>query len=301
MRNKQRITTVCIPQRHKEHKVYLIFIFVLFVSLWETTIFAQDETPRYLLSNKAVSVGIGSQTEHDSYLSPLLYKGSVFTVMSEQLKFFSLRSNKFSWYSEFDFQIGALENPAQSAVMLPFTLRYFFGVHWHIRPVKNMNILVGGMVNSDLGGRLLLQNQNNPFSVNAATNLWVSAMGYYHLPLRRTTLTFREHFAMPAGGIMFSPEYMQTYYDISMSGKLGNNIVLTSFGGRLAWRNKISMDLPVSFCTFRFGFLAERTVTNVNLLETRSTNLSFLVGLVYNFSTFKGNKPVPDEFHNPTN
>jgi hypothetical protein len=294
MRKNISKTIIKIPMKELRN----LFLF-LSLFLFSATLLAEGVVPRYLLSNKAVSVGIGLQTEYDSYLSPLLYKGSGFTLMSERLKYFSLRSDKLSWYGEGNFQFGLLNNPAKNGTMIPFTFRYFFGVHRHFRPVENMNILVGAMVNMDLGGRFLMQNQNNPYSLNWNTNLWISVMGYYHLPLRKTTLTFREHFAMPVGGVMFSPKYMQTYYEIFSLGYTDNIIALTSFGGRLAWRNKVSMDLPVPFCTFRFGFLAERTVTNVNLLETRSTNLSLLAGFVYNFSTFRGNKPIPGEFHNP--
>ena len=274
-----------------------IFLFLLLFPLHLT---AETQPPRYLLSNKAISIATGSQREHDSYLTPLLYRGSGYTLMSERLKYLSLDSDKFSWYNEGIFQIGLLENPAGNASMTPFLLRYFFGAHYHIRPVQDMNILVGAMWNMDLGGRLLMRNQNNPYSLNWNTNLWFSAMGYYHLHLWKRTFTFREHFAMPFAGVMFSPNYMQTYYEIFVLGDTDNIIRFTSFGERLAWRNKISVDVPVSFCTFRFGFLAERSVTNVNLLETRSTNLSFLTGLVYNFSTFRGNRPVPAEFHDPT-
>ena len=259
-----------------------------------------DENPLYLLSNKAVSIGIGSQREYDTYLSPLLYKGTGLTLMSEQLKHFSRRSNKFSWYSEPTFRIGLVENPAKNATMIPFSLRYFLGMYYHIRPVQNMNILVGPMWNMDLGGRSLLSNQNNPASFIWNTNIWASAMAYYHVPLRRRTLTFREHFALPLADVMFSPDYMQSYYDILEVGSSDNIIVFTSPVERLEWRNKISMDLPTRFCTFRFGFLAERTVTHVNKLETRSTNLSFLIGWVYNFTTFKNRNPIPKEFGNPT-
>jgi len=273
----------------------LLFLFTFLFNLW-----AEIENPRFLLSNKAISIGIGSQREHDSYLTPLLYNGSAFTLMSERLKYFSLRSDEFSWYSEGNFQVGLLENPAGTATMMPFALRYFLGSHYHIRPVPNMNILVGGMWNMDLGGRLLMRNQNNPYSLNWNTNLWISAMGYYHLHLWKRTFTFREHFSMPFVGFMFSPNYMQTYYEIFVLGHTDNTLKLTSLGQRLAWRNKISVDVPVSFCTFRFGFLAERSVTEVNLLETRSTNLSFLAGLVYNFATFKGNRAIPAEFHDAT-
>jgi len=278
-------------------KLKTIFLFLLLFPLYLT---AETEPPRYLLSNKAISIGIGSQREHDSYLTPLLYRGSGYTLMSERLKYFSLNSDEFSWYSEGIFQVGLLENPARNASMTSFLLRYFWGAHYHIRPVQDMNMLVGAMWNMDLGGRLLMRNQNNPYSLNWNTNLWISAMGYYHLHLWKRTFTFREHFAMPFAGVMFSPNYMQTYYEIFVLGDTDNIIRFTSFGERLAWRNKISVDVPVSFCTFRFGFLAERSVTNVNLLETRSTNLSFLTGLVYNFSTFRGNRPVPAEFHDPT-
>jgi hypothetical protein len=156
------------------------------------------------------------------------------------------------------------------------------------------------MWNMDLGGRLIIRNQNNPCSLNWNTNLWVSVMGYYHLHLWKRTFTFREHFAMPFVGMMFSPDYMQTYYEIFSLGHADNILKFTSFGERLAWRNKISVDVPVSFCTFRLGFLAERSVTEVNQLETRSMNLSVLMGLVYNFSTFRGSRPIPEEFHNPT-
>ena len=278
-------------------KLKAIFLFLL---LFSFHLAAETESPRYLLSNKAISIGVGSLKEYDSYLSPLLYKGTGFTLMNERLKYFSLRSDKFSWYGEGIFQVGFLENPAKSATMVPFLLRYFWGSHYHIRPVRNMNILVGAMCNMDLGGRLLMRNQNNPYSLIWDANVWVSVMGYYHLHLRKMTLTFREHVSMPLGGVMFSPNYMQTYYEIFGLGYTDNIIKFTSFGERLAWRNKLSMDLPVSFCTFRFGFLAERTVTKVNYLETRSANLSFLAGLVYNFSTFRGNKPVPAEFYDPT-
>jgi len=281
-------------------RLFLFLLLLMFsVNLWSETE-TETESPRFLLSNKAVSVGIGSQKVHDSYLSPLLYKGSEFTVMSERLKYFSLRSDNYSWYSELNFQLGLLDNPAQSATMIPFVLRYFWGTHYHIRPTQNVNILAGAIVNMDLGGRFLMQNQNNPYSLDANANLWISAMGYYHLHLWKRTFTFREHFAMPFAGLMFSPNYMQTYYEIFVLGATENTIRATSFGNRLAWRNKISVDVPVSFCTFRLGFLAERTVTEVNLLETRNTNLSFLAGLVYNFSTFRGKQPIPAEFHDPT-
>lgn len=277
-------------------KIKIILLFLLsfhFVS-------KAEENPLYLLSNKAISFGIGSQKEHDSYLSPLLYDGIGFTIMSERLKYFSLRSNKISRYNEGNFQFGFVDNPARNSSMIPFTLRYFWGIHYHIRPIPNMNILVGGLWNMDLGGRLQLSNQNNPYSLTWNTNLWLSAMIYYHVPLRKRTLTFREHFSMPFVGVMFAPNYTQTYYEIFGLGHTDNTIHITSFGERLAWRNKLSMDLPTSICTFRFGFLAERITTEINGLETRSTNLSFLIGWIYNYSTFKGRKAIPEEFYNPT-
>ena len=83
-------------------------------------------------------------------------------------------------------------------------------------------------------------------------------------------------------------------------GYTENVVKTTSFCQRIAWRNKLTIDIPISFCTIRTGLQAERTVTNVNHLDVRSTSISFVLGLVYNFTTFKGNKSVPSIFLNPT-
>jgi hypothetical protein len=279
-------------------KIKITFIFFCLFFLHGKA--GSDTNPVYSLMNHALSVGIGSMHEYDSYLSPLLYKGSGFTLMSERLKYFKPDFDKLSWFSEAVFQIGTTENPARNTNMFPLYFKYFIGVHYHWRPVKNLNLLGGSLLNMELGGRFQMANQNNPFSLSLNTNLWLSTMAYYHIPLRKRTLTIRNHFAMPFIGSMFSPHYTQTYYEIFGLGHTDGVITYSSFHKRMAWRNKLSLDIPVSCFTFRTGFLAERTVTKVNHLETRTTNLSFLVGFVYSFNSFKGNKEIPSEFKNPT-
>ena len=103
-------------------------ILLLILILNFCNLFASDSTS-YLLSNRAVSLSIGSQKEYDTYLSPLIYKGVSFSISSERLKYFTPKSQNFSMFSEGVFKIGVVNNPAKTASMIPFLIRYFWGAH----------------------------------------------------------------------------------------------------------------------------------------------------------------------------
>ena len=261
----------------------------------------ESSAPRYnySLTNRAVTLSMGSWRAYDSYLSPLLYKGSGLKLMDERLKMMTKNYDKLSRYSETNLSFSSLWNPAETASMMYFTVEGVTGAHYHLRPAKNFNVLVGSLINLELGARYNSVNQNNPISMVFDANMWASAMCYYHIHLKNRTLTFRDHFSLPFVGVMFSPNYKQTYYEIFSLGNYDGVFPVTSFGTRWQWRNKFSFDLPANFCTFRFGVLAERAVTEVNNLETRTMNVSAMLGVVYNFNTFKGNQKIPADYRNP--
>ncbi|MCQ2193742.1 MAG: DUF3316 domain-containing protein [Paludibacteraceae bacterium] len=256
-------------------------------------------TCNYNLTNRAVTLSMGPWRAYDSYLSPLLYKGGGLKWMDERLKMMTKNMDKLSRYYEMNTSFAAMSNPAETASMLYFTIEGVTGVHYHLRPIKNMNLLLGGLVNGEAGLRYSMVNQNNPASLVLDANLWASVMCYYHIRLRNKTLTLRDHFSTPFVGVMFSPNYKQTYYEIFSLHNYDGVYPVTTFGSRWQWRNKLSLDLPIKICTFRFGVLAERSVTEVNLLETRTMNVSAMLGLVYNFNTFKGTKAIPADYRNP--
>lgn len=251
------------------------------------------------LTNRAVTLSVGSWRSYDTYLSPLLYKGGGVKLMDERLKMMTRNYDKISRYSETNLSFATLSNPAETGSMLYFELQGLTGAHYHLRPLKNMNLLLGGLLDVDLGARYSFINQNNPASLILDANLWVSAMCYYHIRLRSRTFTLREHFSTPFVGVMFSPNYKQSYYEIFSLGNYDGVYPVTSFASRWQWRNKLSIDMPVALCTFRVGFLMERAVTEVNGLETRTMNVSLMAGLVYSFNSFKGMQRIPADYRNP--
>ncbi|HOI27402.1 MAG TPA: DUF3316 domain-containing protein [Paludibacteraceae bacterium] len=276
------------------------FSFLLLLVSFSLSMSAQEtDSVGYHLTNRAVTLSIGNSRIYDSYLSPLLYKGSGISLMDERVSFLSKKLDYLSKYTEFACNADFTNNPSETASILGLSFRGFTGVHYHMKPIKNMNLMLGGLANVDLGGRYQNRNQNNPYSMILNANLWASVMCYYHIPLKKRTLTIREHFSMPFVGVMFSPNYAQTYYEIFSESQYDGTFPITSFGSRFQWRNKLSLDFPIRICTFRVGLLMERTVTNVNELETRNMNVSCMVGLVYNYLTFKGSKRIPAELRNP--
>ncbi|MCQ2216942.1 MAG: DUF3316 domain-containing protein [Paludibacteraceae bacterium] len=269
------------------------------VSDVDDTVSVSSPTYNYSLTNRAVTLSLGAWRSYDSYLSPLLYKGAGFKLMDERLKMMTKNFDKVSRYSETNLSIASLLNPAETSNMMYFDFQGVTGAHYHLRPVKNMNLLLGSLLDVELGARYNTVNQNNPVSMIFDANLWVSAMCYYHIRLKSRTFTLRDHFSMPFVGVMFSPNYMQTYYEIFSLGNYDGVFPVTSFGSRWQWRNKLSIDMPIKPCTFRVGLLAERSVTEVNKLETRTMNVSAMFGLVYNFNTFKGTQKIPADYRNP--
>lgn len=253
----------------------------------------------FLMSNACTWLSAGRINMYDSYLSPLLYKGSSLSIGHERLKYYSERSDKFSQYMNLVVNLGLAENPAKNATMSKILFYYDYGAHFHLRPMDNLTVMLGGYSNIDLGVRLLMRNGNNPASAVVNSNVWLSAIGSYRIKAKRRVVTLRDHLSIAAVGVMFSPKYTQTYFDIFYEGGSDGVVKFTSFGERFAIKNRFTVDVPLRRITLRAGFDAERTVTDVNLNEARDTQFTFLVGFVKNVYSFSGRERIPAGFKNP--
>lgn len=260
---------------------------------------AESDSEVFLMSNTCTWLSAGKNNMYDSYISPLLYKGSSLSLGHERLKYYSEHSDKFSQYMNFAVNLALAENPAKNATMSKFLFYYNYGAHYHLRPTDSFSLKLGGYSNVDLGVRLLMRNGNNPASAIVNSNLWFSAIGSYKIKARNRVVTLCNHLSVAVFGAMFSPKYTQTYFDIFYEGGSDGVVKLTSFGERFAIKNRFTVDVPLKKITFRAGFDAERTVTEVNLNETRDTQFTFLVGFVKNIYSFSGRERIPAGFKNP--
>lgn len=259
-----------------------------------------EEAPLYRLTNESWWLTAGHHHTYDSYLSSQLYKGTQLGIGFDQQRYYSAKWPKLSKYDGADFHFAIDENPAQNYQMTTLYVRGFYGAHYHLNFGKHFKVMPGAYTNFDLGIKYLPHNSNNPANVIANSNLWLSVIGSYQFNIGREPIRITDHFSTACIGMMFSPKYTELYYDMAYIDDYDGNIVGTNFGNRQQFRNDFSVDIPLKrIATFRLGMVAERLKYKVNHLEGRNLELSFKLGIVHQFYTFKGRKEIPANFISP--
>ena len=88
----------------------------------------------------------------------------------------------------------------------------------------------------------------------------------------------------PLGGLMFSPSYGQSYYEIFSRGNYDRNIVPTTIFSTPSLRQQLTLDFTVARTTVRLGYMNDIRQSSVNGLKQHAWSHLFLVGIVRKFS-----------------
>lgn len=229
--------------------------------------------PIPLRTNNTLSVSIGSANMYDTYLSPLEYKGFSIHLMYEQMRRTTWFDYKFYKQQIFELDLSKGDNPAKNVSEYWALLSYRIGGHYMVYNTDNFRLGLGGLW--DINGGVLYneRNGNNPASARAYSNLNLSATASYKFKWGAV----RWQIDSPFMGILFSPKYGQSYYEIS----LGNSVGLVNFASyhnQRALRNYISMDIPINKYTIRVGYMGSWYQTKVNEIQTHQYTNSFVIG-----------------------
>lgn len=248
-------------------------------------LYAQDKEEKYYSTNKSTLVGIGASNIYDTYLSPLKYTGFSIHLIHEKMKRTSWFQGKFNNQQTYELEFSSVDNPAKNASEYSILLSYNWGGHYNLLKTDKFRFSVGGLWNITGGVLYNQRNSNNPASARAYSNLNLSAIAFYNWK----SVTFRGQIDTPLVGVLFSPEYSQSYYEIS----LGNSVKVVNFASlhnQRALRAYLTADIPVSKITLRVGYLGSFYQTKVHNLQTHNYSNSFVIGLVSESLNFSGNK-----------
>ena len=250
----------------------------------------QTEADKYLVTTRTNSLGYVSLQLTDPYLSPLTYSGSGFDFNHESRRFLSLHNNNISIQHQY-YLVGAIAyNPAGTASMLYFGANYSFGMQYHFRPANRFQVLVGGSWDVDFGFKDLTRNINNPVNMDMATNLNVSGVIRYDVPLRRRTLRLQLSAETPVVGLMFVPLAGASYYEMF---ELGNHAGLTHFSSLHNKRGinpKLTVDIPFAQSTWQVGLAYQHLKYEANDMVFKRNSFSLMVGTTFDVVSFSGRK-----------
>lgn len=229
---------------------------------------------------RATSYGIGYASVFDTYLSPQEYKGIDYRISRETMRLTSLGNGNISAQTFFQANIAYTHNRADNNNTFSGLVNWSYGLHRQFRVGNNLKILAGGLSEINGGFVYNLRNSNNPASARAYINLDVSGMVIWHTRIKNFPVTLRYQANVPVAGVMFSPHYGQSYYEIFTLGNSDGVIRFVSLHNQPSIRQWFTFDFPVRKSTLRFSYLWDMQQSNLNGIRTHTYGHVFMIGFV---------------------
>lgn len=233
----------------------------------------------------ALMLGVGYTNLLDTYLSPEKYRGVDLRFISHTRR----ERDSTLWINQFQHEgnmaIADSRSGNGGTMAGGYTFRYSLLRKWHTtlwgRPLQ---LIAGGTAAANIGFIYNTRNGNNP--ANARLSLRVEPTAGFDYSLSRAAVLHYEASA-PLFGLMFSPNYGQSYYEIFNRGNYDHNCVPTTFGSTPSLRQMLTVDLRAGHTTWRIGYLGTIEQSNVNQLKTHAYTHSLMIGIVKRFRTIK--------------
>jgi hypothetical protein len=226
-----------------------------------------------LRTNNTISASIGTAGMYDTYLSPLKYKGLSIHLMYEQMRRTTWLNYRFYKQQIFELDLAKSDNPAKNASEYWGLLNYRIGGHYIACTTDKFRLGIGGLWDINAGALYNGRNGNNPASARIYSNLNLSVATSYKFGWGAV----RWQIDSPFMGVLFSPEYGQSYYEISLGSSVGL-VNFASLHNQRALRNYISLDIPINKYTIRVGYMGSWYQTKVHDIRTHHYTNSFVIG-----------------------
>ncbi|HJD92013.1 DUF3316 domain-containing protein [Bacteroides coprosuis] len=242
--------------------------------------------------NRAVSYGIGYSNIYDTYLSPQEYKGIDFRISRETMKMTRLWDGNISVQNFLQANISYTHNHVDNNNSFSGLLNWNYGLHYQFRISPNFKLLAGALIDANLGFIYNLRNGNNPASAKFYLNLAPSGMAIWNTKIKNYPLTLRYQVNIPVMGMMFSPHYGQSYYEIFSLGNDSGTLKFTSFHNQPSIRQFFSVDLPIKAVKLRLSYICDIQQSKINNIRAHSYTHTFMFGFVTEMCKLKPKETI---------
>ena len=245
--------------------------------------FLQANAQKDSIITRSTIYGIGSTNLLDTYLSPVEYTGAELRLLRENRRQSKWMDGKVYRQSIFQANVSMVENKVGTGSEFSCLANWNLAYHYRF-PINDQLELWGGP-NLDLNGGMIynLRNSNNPVNAKVYANLGASGMAIYRFRIKEHPFTLRYQLNIPLFGLMFSPEYGQPYYEMSLSKDFGKNICFTSLHNQPSFRQFLTLDIPIKQTNLRVGYVCDIQQAKVNHLKSHAWSHAFMIGFVKHF------------------
>ena len=246
----------------------------------------QKDTLGGKIITNAKMIGVGSTHILDTYISPEKYSGVEIRYISHTIR----EREGRRWSREIVHQgyVSFSDNRANEGEEIAGMYSFSYGFHynWHLDG-GNLNIRAGALLDANLGFLYNTRNGNNPAQARVNVNLSPSAAASYRFTLWKMPMTIGYEASAPLVGVMFSPNYGQSYYEIFNEGNYDHNIVPTWTGTTPSLRQMVTLDFRLRKMAIRVGYVGDYQQYEVNNLKYHNYSHLFVIGIVKRFKIEK--------------
>ena len=230
---------------------------------------------------KSAQFGISLQNNLDTYLSNYKYTGGGLHFSHESFR--DARTGNYRWKYQTLFNSRIGYNLQKVNIQLSGIIGCSWSGYHPFSIGKRLKLLAGAQIQLEGGALYNLSNGNNPVSAKLRTALAASGMAIYHFPVFKSNWVARYQLDIPLVGVMFTPEFGQSYYEISL-GHLGKIASLTHPVNNPSWRHMLSLDIPLHVkhhsTTLRLSYIADLYQSDINHIRCHMYHHAITFGFV---------------------
>ncbi len=249
-----------------------------------TTTVAQTEVDSLRLTTVSYMVGAGSSQILDTYLSAEHFSGqglsALFTIERKK------PHRRWSTRMEHEINFSSVSDRSGLRKELEGAYNLYWGRlrQWCLLD-NRLTLQAGGLGNVSLGFIYNDTNTNNPAQARAHLNIMPTGVATYRFQLFGLPIMARYALSLSLAGVMFSPNYGQSYYETFAQGNYDGNACLTTFVSAPEFRQTLTLDTPLSpSMTLCIGYLGNYQQSHVNNLKQHVYTHRFIVGITRSFS-----------------
>lgn len=258
----------------------LLFCAMASMFLFPLSSFPQEADSTELNVTHATMFYGGVSSQQDTYLTPLRYTGYQLSMLHEGLRMTSLWQGRVSGQSLVQLNFTSSSSDSGKGSYLGGQVHYDYALHYNWLLGERWRLMVGPQLGGTLGVLYNARNSNNPAQAIANVHLNASAAAIFRFPFCRREAAVRYQTDFQLLGVMFSPNYGQSYYEIFVLQQPDHNVIATLPWKALRWRNQLTMDIPLRRSSIRYGLFLDSQSSHVNNLVHADFTAGFMVGWV---------------------